>query len=78
MHISAREAEDGARNQRIALAYLLRGDEAKAGSAKGAMAVRRILAAAAEKSVTYDLLLSERETQPLFDYGALWFAKPGE
>jgi hypothetical protein len=78
MHYSVREAEDGARKQRISLAYLLRGDEAKAGSARGAMAVRRLLAAAAEKSLTYDLLISERETQPLFDCGALWFARPGD
>ena len=78
MNNSVREAEHKARQQRISLAYLLRGDEAKAGSAKGAMAVRRILAAAAEKSVTYDMLISEHETQPLFDCGALWFARPGE
>jgi hypothetical protein len=42
------------------------------------MAVRHLLAAAAEKSVTYDLLISEHETQPLFDRGTLWFARPGE
>jgi hypothetical protein len=79
MNISSsmgREAENDSRKQRLANADLPRGDEAKAGSARGAMAVRRLLAAAAGRSVTYDLLLSEHETQSLFDCGASWFGMP--
>jgi hypothetical protein len=73
----AREAEAEARRQRLNLAHLLRGDETKCSRARDQMAVRRIIAAASERSVTYDSLLSERETQKLFDSGALWFARPG-
>ncbi len=77
MFISAadvREAETGARKQRIGFAHLLRADESKAPSASGLMHLRRIMAAAAERSVAYDHLLSEPETQQLFDCGALYFA----
>jgi len=74
----AREAEHDARNQRIGFAHLLRADESKAPSASGLMHSRRIMAAAAERSVTYDHMLSEPETQRLFDCGALRFAHPGQ
>ena len=71
-----REAERESRNQRLRLAHLLRGDESKAPNSAEIMKVRRILAAAAERSVTYDTLLSEHGTQRLFNCGALWFARP--
>jgi hypothetical protein len=71
-----RAAEQESRRQRIALAHLLRGDETKCTSARDQMAVRRIIAAASERSVTYDTLLSEHGTQRLFDCGALWFTRP--
>ena len=73
----AREAELGARQQRLGLAYLLRADETKAPTSADIMRLRRIMTAAAERSVTYDNLLSEPSTQPLFDCGALYFARPG-
>jgi hypothetical protein len=73
----ARAAEQEARRQRLSFAHLLRGDESKCTSARDQMAVRRIIAAAQERSVTYDTLLSEHGTQRLFDCGALWFARPG-
>jgi hypothetical protein len=73
-----REAERGAREQRITLAHLLRSDETKAPSARLTMHMRRIMTAAMERSATYDQLLSDRETQALFDCGALWFCRPGD
>jgi hypothetical protein len=72
----AREAEREARNQRLRLAHLLRSDESKAPTSADIMRVRRIIAAAQERSITYDTLLSEPGTQKLFDCGALWFARP--
>ena len=74
----AREAEHEARKQRIGFAHLLRADETKAPSAASLMRLRRIMSAASERSVTYDLMLGERETQRLFSVGALFFARPGE
>jgi hypothetical protein len=73
----AREAVIAARKQRIGFAHLLRADESKAPSAADVMRIRRIMAAAAERSVNYNMLLSERDTQQLFDSGALYFARPG-
>jgi len=72
----AREAEREARKQRLGFAHLLRADESKAPNASDAMTIRRIMAAAAERSVTYDTLLSEHGTQRLFDCGSLWFSRP--
>jgi hypothetical protein len=40
------------------------------------MRMRRIMAAAAERSVVYDQMLSEYGMQRLFDCGALFFARP--
>jgi hypothetical protein len=40
------------------------------------MRIRRIIAAAQERCVTYDNLFCEPATQRLFDCGALWFAHP--
>ena len=74
----AREAEREARAQRLKLAALLRANESKAGSASGVMQTRRVLAAAQERSATYDTLLAEQETQRLFSAGALYFAHPNE
>lgn len=75
----AREAERGARVQRIWHAHLyLRGDETKAPSARDVMTIRRILAAAQERSSTVDDMISDRGVQALFDAGALWWARPGE
>jgi hypothetical protein len=73
-----REAESEARKQRLQLAHLLRADESKAPTAAGLMHLRRIMAAAMERSVTYDHLLSEPETQRLFGCGALYFPRPGQ
>lgn len=74
----AREAEHEARKQRLSLAHLLKADKSKATTAKEVMAVRRLVAAANERSVTFHLLISDHEAQRLFDVGALWFARPGE
>jgi hypothetical protein len=73
----AREAETEARQQRIGLAHLLRADESKCLNSSDKMRVRRIMTAAAERSTTYDTLLSEYEAQRLFDCGALYFDRPG-
>jgi len=81
MNISAteaREAEHEARIQRLGLAYLLRANEDYAPSAADIMRIRRIMAAAAERSATYDNLLGECERQRLFSVGALFFTRPGE
>jgi hypothetical protein len=81
MNISAheaRQAENEARKQRIGFAHLLRADESKVTSAAGLMHLRRIMAAAVERSVAYDHMLSEYETQRLFDSGALYFAPRGD
>ena len=75
--IEAREAEHEAREQRIGFAHLLRADEGKAPSAAALMHLRRMMAAAAERSVTYDHMLGERDTQALFSCGALYFARQG-
>jgi hypothetical protein len=40
------------------------------------MHMRRLIAAANERSVAYDVLLSEHSVQRLFDCAALWFARP--
>ena len=74
----AREAEAEARRQRISFAHLLRADESKAATSADVMRIRRIKAVAVERSVTYDQMLSEYETQRLFDSRALYFARPGE
>ncbi len=81
MNISAteaREAEQEARKQRLGFAHLLRADESKAPTSADLMRIRRIMAAAEERSVIYDHMLSEPETQRLFDCGALYFAHPEE
>ena len=81
MTISAqdtREAEQEARKQRIGFAHLLRADESKVPSAASLMHLRRIMSAAGERSVTYDHMLSEPESQRLFSVRALAFARPGE
>jgi hypothetical protein len=72
----AREAEQDARKQRASFAHLLRGDESKAPNSAAVMKIRRLLAAAQERSTTYDILLSEYGTQALFDCGAILFARP--
>jgi hypothetical protein len=72
----ARTAEQDARKQRIGLAHLLRADESKAPTASSLMHLRRIMSAASERSVTYDHMLSEAETQRLFSVGVLFFARP--
>jgi len=72
----AREAQHEARKQRLSLADLLRADESKAATSANIMRIRRIIAAVAERSVIYDILLSECETQRLFTCGALYFAHP--
>ncbi|HUE66294.1 MAG TPA: hypothetical protein VMO78_18130 [Rhizomicrobium sp.] len=74
----AREAEHEARKQRIGFAHHLRADESKVASAASLMHLRRIVATAMERSVSYDHLLSEPETQRLFSVGALFFAREGE
>ena len=66
----AREVEPEARRQRLGLAHLLCANESEARSAADVIRIRRIVAAAAERSITYDILLSEYETQRLFAYGA--------
>jgi hypothetical protein len=80
MYISSREARDAeaeAQRQRLSLAHLLRSDESKAPTSADIMRMRRLIAAAQERSMTYDTLLSDRTTQKLFDCGAVWFARPG-
>jgi hypothetical protein len=72
----AREAELGARQQRLGFAHLLRADESKAPTSADIMRTRRIIAAASERNVTYDQMLSEYGMQRLFDCGALYFARP--
>ena len=72
----AREAEHEARKQRLSLAHLLRADESKAPTSADIMRIRRIMAAAAERSATYDILLGEYEVQRLFNCGALYFVHP--
>jgi hypothetical protein len=42
------------------------------------MRIRRIMAAAAERSVVYDQMLSEYGVQRLFDCGALYFGLPSD
>jgi hypothetical protein len=74
----AREAETEARQQRIGFAHLMRADESKAPTASSLMHLRRIMAAAAERSATYDHMLGEPETQRLFSAGALFFAATRE
>jgi hypothetical protein len=71
----AKQAEQEARKQRLSLASLLRADESKVTSPSVTMHVRRILRAAADKSVVYDELLRERETQRLFNEGVLYFVR---
>lgn len=75
--IEAREAEHEARKQRLGFAHLLRSDEAKAPTSADIMRMRRIMAAAQERNVTYDQMLSEYGMQRLFDCGALYFARSG-
>jgi hypothetical protein len=72
----AREAEQECRNQRLRLAHLLRSEEAKAPTSADIMRLRRIVAAALERGITYDNLLSELTAQRLFECGALYFACP--
>jgi hypothetical protein len=73
--LEARDAEAEARKQRIGFAHLLRSDEAKAPTAADVMRIRRIIAAAAERNVTYDGMISDYETQRLFLCGALYFER---
>jgi hypothetical protein len=73
----ARSAESEARNQRLGFAHLLRADENKAPTSAGIMRIRRIMAAAQDRSVTYDQMLSEYGMQKLFECGALYFTRWG-
>jgi len=73
----ARGAEAEARNQRLRLAHLLPSQEALAPTSADVMRMRRIMAAAMERSITYDQIISEYGVQKLFDCGALYFAHPG-
>ncbi len=68
----ARASEHEARQQRTGLAHLLRADESKCATSTDKMRARRIMAAAAERSTTYDTLLNAYEAQRLFDAGALF------
>jgi hypothetical protein len=80
MMLSANEAhgaEAEARNQCMRLAQLLRSDESKAPTSADVMCIRRIMAAATKRSVTYDQMISEYGVQKLFDCGALYFSRPG-
>jgi hypothetical protein len=72
----ARDAEREARRQRLSLAHLLRSDESKVTSPSDLMKVKRLMTAAAERSVAYDEILRELDTQRLFNAGALYFARP--
>ncbi len=71
----ARDAEQEARKQRIGFAHLLRADESKSPTSADVLRIRRIMAAAGERSVAYDEMLSEPTTQKLFDCGALYFGR---
>ena len=53
------QAGHEARKQRLGFAHLLRADESKAPTSADIMRVRRIMATAAERSNTYDHMLSE-------------------
>ena len=72
----AREAEQEARKQRLGFAHLLRADESKAPTSADIMRIRRMMATAAEHSITYDNMLSGPDTQRLFNCGALHFDRP--
>ena len=74
----AREAEQEARKQRLGFAHLLRADESKAPTSADVMRMRRIMAAAAERSISFDEMLSEPTTQKLFSCGSLYFIRAGE
>jgi hypothetical protein len=71
----SRDAEHEARKQRMGLAHLLRIDETKASNSADIMILRRVKAAAADKSDTYDSLLSERDVNRLFNTGAIYFQR---
>ena len=71
----ARESEQEARKQRLSFAHLLRADESKAPSSADIMRLRRIMAAAGERSFAYDEMLSEPTTERLFSCGALFFSR---
>lgn len=70
----ARAAEHEASRQRLRIAKLLRGDEAKAPSSADVMRIRRVLGAAAD-GTGYDALLAKSTTLGLFECGALYFTK---
>lgn len=66
------EAERLSKLQRINNAQFLGFDESKASSARGAMLLRQIKAAAAERSPLFDKLMSEPEANNLFRDGAIY------
>jgi hypothetical protein len=74
----AREAEQEARKQRLEFGYLLRAEESKAPTSADIMRIRRMMATGAERSVTYDNMLSEPDTQRPFNCGALYFDRPSD
>jgi len=63
MYISgpvARLAEQDARKQRVSFAYLLRSDESKAPTSADILRLRRLIAAAQKRSITYGIFLASR------------------
>jgi len=73
----AREAEQEARKQRLGFAHLLRADESKAPTSADVMRMRRIMAAATERSIAYDEMLSDPTTENLFGCGCIYLARTG-
>ena len=72
----AREAEREAKNQRLNAARWLQIDESKAPSASEITTLRRIKAAAEERSDAFDRMLHDRDANRLFNLGAWYFAGP--
>lgn len=66
------EAERLSKVQRLNNAQFLRFDETKCSSARDAMFLRQVRAAAAERSNLFDKLMSEPEANRLFCDGAIW------
>ena len=71
----ARQAEREAKNQRLNAARWLQIDEAKAPSASDVMMLRRIKAAAEERSEAFDRMLEDRDANRLFNLGAWRFER---
>jgi hypothetical protein len=72
----AAEASRECKRQRIAAGQLLKVEESKVSSASDQMVLRRVKAAAAERSDTFDALLCDYDVNRLFNMGALYFARP--